>query len=298
MKQTQTNMRNINVISLFDGMSCGQIALNELGFKVNKYFACEIEPNAIKVTQDNYPDTIQLGDVTKVDIQTNGIIRGETHAHSCNMIDLVIGGSPCQGFSTAGKQLNFNDPRSKLFFEFVRILNETREINPDVKFLLENVWMKKEWQDVITSYLGVEPIEIDSNLITGANRRRLYWTNIPNVTVPKANDSKLFEVLESGNVDRDKAFCIDANYGKGSNLRTYFEKSRRQIVFVGDNEGKDEVRNGFNYSYRLLSPIECERLHGVPDNYTSCVARTNRYHMLGNGWSVQVIKHIFKNLKF
>jgi site-specific DNA-cytosine methylase len=118
------------------------------------------------------------------------------------------------------------------------------------------------------------------------------------VTVPKANDSKLSDVLESGNVDRDKAYCIDANYGKGSNLRAYFKKSRRQIVFEDDEPYKTEMLNGDLYNYRLLSPIEVERLHGVPDNYTSCVARSNRYHMLGNGWSVQVIKHIFKNLKF
>lgn len=277
MKQT------LNILSLFDGMSCGQIALNELGFKIGKYFACEIEPNAIKVTQDNYPNTIQLGDVTKV--KANDLKA---------KIDLLIGGSPCQGFSTAGKQLNFDDPRSKLFFEFVRLLKEAKP----KYFLLENVWMKQEWQDVITSYLGVEPIEIDSNLITGANRRRLYWTNIPNVTIPQAKESNLRDVLESGMVDRNKAFCIDANYGKGSNLRTYFKKSRRQIVFEADKECKQGEYKGVDYNYRLLSPIECERLHGVPDNYTSCVATTNRYHMLGNGWSVQVIKHIFKNLVF
>jgi site-specific DNA-cytosine methylase len=293
MKQT----KDINVISLFDGMSCGQIALNELGFTINNYFAAEIEPNAIKVTNDNYSNTIQLGDITKVKIHSNGIIKSEAKVLGCvkhSGIDLVIGGSPCQGFSTAGKQLNFNDERSKLFFEFVRIYKESKA----KYFLLENVWMKKEWQDVISSYLGVEPIEINSNLITGANRRRLYWTNIPNVTVPKANDSKLSDVLESGNVDRDKAYCIDANYGKGSNLRAYFKKSRRQIVFEDDEPYKTEMLNGDLYNYRLLSPIEVERLHGVPDNYTSCVARSNRYHMLGNGWSVQVIKHIFKNLKF
>jgi site-specific DNA-cytosine methylase len=288
MKQT------INVLSLFDGMSCGQIALNDLGYRIGKYFACEIEPNAIKVTNDNYPLTIPLGDVTKVEYK-NRQLRVSKDIRFTTKIDLLIGGSPCQGFSTAGLQLNFDDPRSKLFFEFVRLLKETKP----KYFLLENVWMKKEWQDVITSYLGVEPIEIDSNLITGANRRRLYWTNIPNISKPTANKTKLSDVLESGQVDREKAFCIDANYGKGSNLRTYFQKSRRQIVFdqlngnkkVGEHEGQ-------TYVYRLLTPIECERLHGVPDNYTSCVSRTNRYHMLGNGWSVQVIKHIFKNLKF
>jgi site-specific DNA-cytosine methylase len=289
--------QTINILSLFDGMSCGQIALNELGFKIGNYFACEIEPNAIKVTNDNYSNTIQLGDITKVSIQSNGIIKSGTNVLGCvrhSGIDLVIGGSPCQGFSTAGKQLNFNDPRSKLFFEFVRLLKEAKP----KYFLLENVWMKKEWQDVISSYLGVEPIEINSNLITGANRRRLYWTNIPNVTVPKENDSSLSDVLESGGVDRDKAYCIDANYGKGSNMKAYFGKSRRQVVFEPIRKCKQEEFNGMLYNYRLLSPIECERLHGVPDNYTSCVARTNRYHMLGNGWSVQVIKHILKNLKF
>ena len=154
--------------------------------------------------------------------------------------------------------------------------------------------MKQEWQDIISEHLGVQPIEIDSNLITGANRRRLYWTNIPNVTVPEKNDSTLSSVLESGQVDKEKAYCIDANYGKGSNLNTYFNKSRRQIVFNGNK--KVGEHKGQTYVYRLLTPIECERLHGVPENYTNHVSRTNRYHMLGNGWSVQVIKHIFKNI--
>ena len=271
----------MNVLSLFDGMSCGQIALNQLGIKVDKYFASEIDVPAITVTNANYPNTKQLGDVTKVS------------AKDLPKIDLLIGGSPCQGFSFAGKQLNFDDERSVLFFEFVRLLKETKP----KYFLLENVYMKKEWQDVISKELGVEPIEIDSNLITGANRRRLYWTNIPNVTIPEKNDSKLADVLESGQVDTDKSYCIDANYGKGSNLRTYFAKSRRQIVFDQIEGKKQGIWNDLYYRYRLLSPIECERLHGVPDNYTNHVSRTNRYHMLGNGWSVQVIKHIFKNIK-
>lgn len=270
----------MNILSLFDGMSCGQIALNQLGINVDTYYASEIDDKAIKVTQANYPNTIQLGDVTKIS------------AKDLPQIDLLIGGSPCQGFSFAGKQLNFNDERSILFFEFVRLLKETKP----KYFMLENVFMKKEWQDVISNELGVEPIEIDSNLITGANRRRLYWTNIPNVTVPKKIDSTLSEVLESGQVDKDKAYCIDANYGKGSNLNAYFGKSRRQIVF-DDNGKKQGEWNGKQYTYRLLSPIEVERLHGVPDNYTDHVSRTHRYHMLGNGWSVQVIEHIFKNLK-
>ncbi|MFM6397329.1 MAG: DNA cytosine methyltransferase, partial [Planktothrix sp.] len=149
---------------LFDGMSCGQIALNRLGVKYDTYFASEIDSHAIKVTTHNYPSTIQLGDVTE--------IKGK----NLPPIHLLIGGSPCQGFSAAGDQLNFSDPRSKLFFEFVRILKET---NPTY-FLLENVKMKKEYMDIISKELGVQPILINSNLVSAQNRERLYWTNIPN----------------------------------------------------------------------------------------------------------------------
>jgi DNA (cytosine-5)-methyltransferase 3A len=156
----------MNVLSLFDGMSCGQIALNQLGFKVNNYFASEIEPASMKVAKHNFPNTIHIGDVTKV--------KGS----ELPKIDLLIGGSPCQGFSFAGKQLNFNDPRSALFFEFVRLFKET---NPKY-FLLENVRMKTEYQDVITEHLNwIEPIAINSSLVSAQNRNRLYWTNIPDV---------------------------------------------------------------------------------------------------------------------
>jgi DNA-cytosine methyltransferase len=158
----------MNVLSLFDGMSCGQIALNRAGIKYENYFASEIDKYAIKVTQHNYPNTIQLGSV--IDVKGSDLPK----------IDLLFGGSPCQGFSFAGKQLNFEDPRSKLFFEFVRLV---KECNPTY-FLLENVKMKKEYQDIITEHLGVEPIEINSNLVSGQNRKRIYWTNIPNVTQP------------------------------------------------------------------------------------------------------------------
>lgn len=161
-----TKIRLINVLSLFDGMSCGQIALRELGIKVGRYYASEIDRRAIAQTQINFPDTIQLGDVTKV------------RAKDLPKIDLLIGGSPCQGFSFAGKQLNFDDPRSKLFFEFVRILKECREINPGVKFLLENVRMKKEYEQVISDTLGVKPVVINSSLVSAQNRVRLYWSNI------------------------------------------------------------------------------------------------------------------------
>ena len=161
----------INVLSLFDGMSCGQIALDKLGIEVDNYFASEIDKYAMQVTKHNYPNTKHIGDVTKV--------KGA----DLPRIDLLIGGSPCQGFSFAGKQLNFDDPRSKLFFEFVRLLKETKP----KYFLLENVRMKKEYQDIITEYLGIEPILINSALLTAHNRPRLYWTNIPNVEQPSDN---------------------------------------------------------------------------------------------------------------
>ena len=274
----------MNVLSLFDGMSCGQIALDQLGIKVDQYFASEIDTKAIAVTMANYPNTIQLGDVTKV------------KAKDLPKIDLLIGGSPCQGFSFAGKQLNFEDERSKLFFEFVRLLKEIRKVNPDVKFMLENVGMKKESQDIITKYMKVEPIEINSKLMTAQLRKRIYWTNIPNVTVPQDQGIYLKDIIESGYVDTHKSYCIDACYGKGSNLRTYFKKSRRQIVFDDVNGTKEGVWDGESFKYRKLTPTECEKLQGVPVGYTDHVANIHRYHMLGNGWTVPVVKHIFQNL--
>ena len=153
----------MNVLSLFDGMSCGQLALERAGVEVDNYFACEIDKYAIQVAQKNFPDTFQWGDVTQIKMPTRG------------SIDLLLGGSPCQGFSFAGGQLAFDDPRSKLFFEFVKVKDT---IKPKY-FLLENVKMKQEFQDVITDYMGVEPIEINSSLFSAQSRRRLYWTNIP-----------------------------------------------------------------------------------------------------------------------
>lgn len=316
----------MNVLSLFDGMSCGQIALNRAGFEIDTYFASEIDKHAITVTQSNYPDTVQLGDVTKVDPDKL------TH------IDLLIGGSPCQGFSFAGKQLNFEDPRSKLFFEYVRILKTLQKNNPFLYFLLENVKMKKESQDVITEHLGVEPIEINSALVSAQNRKRLYWTNIEGVKQPEDKGIVLADILENGVADRDKSYCIDANYWKGTNIEQYINKKRRQIAFTERRTEEAKkirreymIKYGRDFSprrskeltprldgkmncltatyllkehtlidekliYRKLTPIECERLQTVPDNYTNFVSDTQRYKMLGNGWTVDVIAHIFKNM--
>jgi DNA (cytosine-5)-methyltransferase 3A len=353
----------MRVVSLFDGMSCGQLALDKLGIKPT-YFASEIDKYAMQVTKANYPNTHFIGDVTKVD------------AKLLPKIDLLLGGSPCQGFSFAGKQLNFDDPRSKLFFEYVRLL---KELKPKY-FLLENVRMKKESQDIISEYLGVEPIAINSNLVSAQNRYRLYWTNIPNITQPKDRQINLKDIIEDGLTDRTKSHCIDANYFKGGNLKSYFEKHRRQLIFsdeglchVGDadlkghgyvrrvyspegkapslcassggnlepkilvkgarlvnrrldengkrkdydktipNQPQIEVREDDNsnclttvtkdsilvedMSWRKLTPLECERLQTVPDDYTKSVSNTQRYRMLGNGWTVDVISHILSNME-
>ena len=303
---------NMNVLSLFDGMSCGQIALDKLGVKVDKYFASEIDKYAIKVAKANYPDTIHLGDVRDV------------KASDLPEIDLLIGGSPCQGFSFAGKHLNFDDPRSVLFFEYVRLL---KELKPKY-FLLENVRMKQESQDIISEYLGVQPVAVNSNLVSAQNRYRLYWTNIP-FDIPSDKGIVLKDILEHGVTDREKSHCIDANYFKGGNLKSYFEKHRRQLVFsedglchVGDADLKGHGYNRRVYhpdgkspslcaasggnlepkiiadstSWRKLTPVECERLQTVPDNYTNHVSNTQRYRMLGNGWTVDVITNILKGL--
>jgi len=153
------------VLSFFDGMSCGQIALNKAGIQYKNYYACEIDESAIKVTQKNFPETKQLGDVSKV------------YAKDLPKIDLFIGGSPCQSFSSFGNGSGF-DGKSGLFWEYVRALKEIRQTNPKVLFMLENVNMKKEWRDIISKELGVEPIAFNSNLVSAQNRDRLYWTNI------------------------------------------------------------------------------------------------------------------------
>jgi len=198
----------MNILSLFDGMSCGQIALKKLGIKIDNYFASEIDKYAIKVTQANFPNTVQLGDVTKLDIS------------KFPKIDLLIGGSPCQGFSFAGKQLNFKDPRSKLFFDYVRTLKEIRKINPDVKFLLENVRMKKKYLSVISEALGVEPVMINSNLVSAQNRVRYYWTNLEKPIQPEDKGILLKDIVHENRDEvldiKVESFNINPS-GKGMN---------------------------------------------------------------------------------
>lgn len=264
-------------------MSCGQIALNRVGLEINNYFASEIDKYAIKVTQKNFPKTIQLGDVRKINV------------NELPKIDLLIGGSPCQGFSFAGKQLNFEDERSKLFFEYIRILRDIQKINPEVKFLLENVKMKKLYQDIISEFLKVKPIEINSNLVSAQNRKRLYWTSIENIQQPEDKNIKLKDILELDNI----GILIDEYIQKkqdqkrwGNHFGTIDTEKSNTLLAIGkfDTILLTDLK-------RYLTPIECERLQTLPDNYTDSISENQRYKMIGNGWTVDVIAHIFKNLK-
>ncbi len=283
-------MRKIgNVLSLFDGISCGQIALNRASIEYDNYFASEIDKYAIKVATKNYPNTIQLGDVTE--------LVGST----LPKIDLLIGGSPCQGFSFAGKCLNFEDPHSRLFFEFVRLKNETQP----KYFLLENVVMKKEHENVISELLGVDPILINSSLVSAQNRKRLYWTNIPDLKQPIDKHIGWGSIREFGVADN---FYYSVN---GLNwLKKHGERKGKKLAVWGENDKCQmiEASHFKNYSsqrffgiedekgLRYITPIECERAQTIPDNYTDCVSNTQRYKMLGNGWTVDVISHIFNGL--
>ena len=278
-----------NIVSTFDGISCLQIALNRQGLEYKNYYASEIDTHCIKIAQKNYPNTIQKGnicDLTKADFPEN--------------IDLLVGGSPCQGFSLMGRQLNFNDDRSKLFFEFVRLKDELKP----KWFILENVVMRQDIQDAISDLLGVKPIKINSALFSGQNRKRLYWTNIPNVeekiaqslaslpqitgksiltdqtyeiaTVRKGKNGSPRQIVKPAT---DKLGCLTASYYKGVNADGRPAKSK----FFGDYEaGKIE----------MLSPLECERLQTVPEGYTEGISKTQRYKALGNGFTVEVISFI------
>jgi DNA-cytosine methyltransferase len=284
----------MNVLSLFDGMSCGNIALERAGIEVENYFASEVDTYAMFIAKKQYPNIKHIGDVTKV----NGI--------DLPKIDLLIGGSPCQGFSFSGKQLNFEDERSKLFFEYARLLKECEP----TYFLLENVIMKKEYQNIISSYLGVEPVEINSECLTAQNRRRLYWTNIPNIKQPENKGILLKDIFE---YDTNEKIYTEPYYKKVSGksfvghvankptqATTVFTTNGKSVCLTalgggqGGKTGLYEIPN--TNTCRKLTPTECEKLQTVPLNYTLGVSNSQRYKMLGNGWTVDVIAYIFKGL--
>lgn len=282
----------MNVLSLFDGMSCGQLALNKSGIKYDKYYASEIEAPSIKVTMNNYPNTIQLGDICTV------------KAEDLPKIDLLIGGSPCQSFSHTVTGNKGFDGKSKLFFEYLRLLKET---NPTF-WLLENVEMKQEWEDVITEHLGVKPIHINSSHFSAQNRPRVYWTNIPISMDLPPNKSVLEDILEPTvdekyfykesftPVTSDSLDAILHINGHDILKRVNARKAKCHCLTAvcGGNQQKKVLDGG---RARKLTPLEYERLQCVPDGYTACASDSARYKMLGNGWTVDVISYILNGIK-
>jgi DNA-cytosine methyltransferase len=369
----------VNVLSLFDGISCGKLALERAKIKVTNYYASEIDKYAIKVSKANHSGIIYIGDVRNVTW------------FGLPPIDLLLAGSPCQGFSFAGKGLNFEDERSKLFFDFVRIL---KEIKPKY-FLLENVLMKKEHENIITEHLGVKPFMINSSLLSAQSRKRNYWTNIPNITQPKDKKIMLKDIIEDGFVDRDKSLCITSSVdsptyegyhtkhrnqivklcnvnpsGSGMNGNVYSPEGKAPTVTTNKGEGNKigylmvgeaelptsrqqdkrvysidgksptllansgghkepkiaiiQRPRGFNKGgnftnksptlscnswqdnnhlsdgvyWRKLTVHECCKLQTIPTDYfTGIVSNAQAYKALGNGWTVDVVAHILKNIK-
>lgn len=346
----------MKVVSLFDGMSCGQIALKEHGWLVDKYYASEIDKFAIKQTQLNFPDTIQLGSVTE----------WQTWNIDWSSINLICAGSPCQGFSFAGKQLAFDDPRSKLFFVFVEILNHCKKFNPEVKFLLENVDMKKDHLRIISEYVGIFPTKINSALVSAQNRERWYWSNIrtkqiglfdelyTDIPQPEDRGILLRDILQEENEVGEKYYLSDiaingmvnhkknhkdkgngygysvfnGNQKSATILSRYYKDGKEILIDRGKNyiqwdvsgkgyksqqdrafyestkhgtlsSSRSENKTGVffeNGSLRRLTPIECSRLQTIPDWYKWECSDSQIYRMIGNGWTVDIIKHIFSYL--
>jgi site-specific DNA-cytosine methylase len=283
----------MKVLSLCDGMSCGRIALERAGIHVEQYFAAEIKEIAIKVTKANYPDTIHIGDVNKIRYK-DGVLYTEKGDFYVGHIDLVMFGSPCQTFSIAMKtelRIGLEDKqKSGLFLECFRIL---QEVNPTF-FLMENVArMKKDDEAFITKLMGVEPIRINSKLVSAQLRDRLYWTNIPNVTIPQDKGIKLQDILTSGYTDREKARALLV-----SDSRPLTTKSRMLhrytttgfTTLIWGEKGNDET-------VRYMNQVELERCQTITEGYTNCLTRNEAADVLGDGWTVDVIAHILMHIK-
>jgi DNA (cytosine-5)-methyltransferase 3A len=309
----------MRVLSLFDGMGGARQALKDLNIQVKGYVASEINKYATKISKKNHSDITHVGDITNVDTTINFIF---------GPFDLIIGGSPCQELSIAkNNRKGLAGTRSGLFWEMARIISEFKP----KYFFVENVAsMSKESKSIITRTLGVEPILINSALLTAQNRKRLYWTNIPNVSLPKDKHVYLKDILDTGFTERNKAFPITRTYANAV-LRDYFYKSNRQLVFnkpvkityigkggqaqriysiegksvtlsangggAGAKTGLYAIPSTIKPFVRKLTPIECEILQGLKDNYTEGVSNTQRYKMIGNGFTIPIIAHILSFIK-
>lgn len=278
---------NMKVLSLCDGMSIAHIALDKIGIPVEKYYAAEIKPIAIKVTKDNYPDTIHIGDVNKISYK-GGILYTENGNYNVGHIDLMVFGSPCQSFSRCMKtdmRVGLEDKtRSGLFFECYRIL---REVQP-TWWLLENVAsMKAEDRDYLTECMGVEPIRINSKLVCAALRDRYYWTNIPGITQPEDKGITLQSVLTSGYTDREKARTLLVSDSRPlRDKQKMLHRYKKFTTIVWEERGNDD-------SIRYLNQTELEKCQTVPEGYTRCLTRNEAADVLGDAFTVDVIAHIF-----
>lgn len=311
----------MNVLSLFDGIGTGMLALKNAGIRIEKYYASEIERKPIETALKNHSNIIELGDVNGVEVERLG------------KIDLIIGGSPCQGFSRNGKHLNFDDPRSGLFLRYVEILEEIKRTNPEVKFMLENVRMKREWQDIITDFLEVEPVQIDSRIHTAQARERTYWTNIAEIQQPAHEECTIRSIAEKRNTGKyikqngvwfdpaisekerelvelregeirvkqaTKIGYIVAEEGDGINLQFPTSKTRRGRVIKGKLPTLD---CSCNVCYLLDGTIhkitvrEAERAQNLPDGYTEGMTDSEARAAIGNGWNEKTVRHIFEYLK-
>lgn len=310
----------MNILSLFDGISCGRVALDRAGIPVNKYYASEIDKYAIQISQKNYPDIIRLGDVN----------NWENWDIDWSSIDLILAGSPCQGLSFAGKQEGLDDPRSKLFFRFAEILQHVQSVNPRVKFLLENTRMKQKPKTIMTQTVGVEPILIDSALVSAQRRKRLYWCNW-HVAQPEDKGILLKDIIHEtqgiaikqrprgknkGAVFTEKSPTLTSNSWEHNNFVcsdawvNWWNKNKnyqisKKYSFICNDKQKAITLTARQYAswngnfyqldenvFRKLTPIECERLQTLPDGFTEGVSNTQRYKCLGNGWTVDVIAHV------
>ena len=277
----------MKVLSLCDGMSIAHIALDRLGYKVDKYFAAEIKPIAIKVTKDNYPNTIHIGDVNKVRYK-GGILYTENGNYNVGKIDLMVFGSPCQSFSIAMKtdmRVGLKDKtRSGLFLECYRIL---QEVQPTY-WLLENVAsMKDEDRDCLTEFMGVEPIRINSKLVSAALRDRYYWTNIEGITQPKDKGITLQSILTSGYTDREKARALLVSDSRPlTDKKRMLHRYKKFTTIIWEERGNDD-------SIRYLNQTELERCQTVPEGYTKCLTRNEAADVLGDAFTVDIIAHIF-----